>query len=411
MSFSELGLDGWVLDQVRAVGFKAPTDIQYHCIPPILEGRDCLGCSKTGSGKTAAFALPILQRLSEDPFGIFAVVLTPTRELAFQIGEQFRAFGKPVNLRDVVVVGGMDMMKQSLALAQHPHVVIATPGRLADHIKSTDTFSLKKIKFIVLDEADRLLEPSFQDDLSVIFDVLPQQRQTLLFSATLTESLENLKKLTTKPFFWESKDETATVEMLDQRYILIPHQVKDSYLIKLLNILHNEEEKTAIFFTHSCRDCQIYSMLFKHLEFPCVALHSLMSQSERLAALAKFKSNKVKILVATDVASRGLDIPAVEVVVNVNVPAAPKDYLHRVGRTARAGRGGLSVTMVTQYDVLRLKNIESYTKVTMGEYPIAESDVLKILNPVSVARRQMDLVCKSSMGCCFVPFIIRFCTC
>jgi ATP-dependent RNA helicase DDX49/DBP8 len=149
MSFSELGLDGWVLDQVRAVGFKAPTDIQYHCIPPILEGRDCLGCSKTGSGKTAAFALPILQRLSEDPFGIFAVVLTPTRELAFQIGEQFRAFGKPVNLRDVVVVGGMDMMKQSLALAQHPHVVIATPGRLADHIKSTDTFSLKKIKFIV----------------------------------------------------------------------------------------------------------------------------------------------------------------------------------------------------------------------------------------------------------------------
>jgi ATP-dependent RNA helicase DDX49/DBP8 len=213
-----------------------------------------LGCSKTGSGKTAAFAIPILQTLSEDPYGIFCLVLTPTRELAFQIADQFRVLGKPIGLRDAVIVGGMDMMQQSLKLAQRPHIVIATPGRLADHISSTDISTLKKIKFLVLDEADRLLEKTFSEDLEVIFNALPKQRQTLLFSATLTSAMKEIQKLATKkPYFYEAPPEVAIVEELDERYVVMPNKVKECYLVYFLQRFHNAEEKSIIIFTRTCR--------------------------------------------------------------------------------------------------------------------------------------------------------------
>ncbi|XP_064390499.1 probable ATP-dependent RNA helicase DDX49 [Halichondria panicea] len=391
-SFPSLGLSDWLVGQVNAVGIKDPTPVQVNCIPPILEGRDCIGCSKTGSGKTAAFALPILHRLSEDPYGVFALVLTPTRELAYQIAEQFRVFGSHIGLKDVVVVGGIDMMKQGLSLAKKPHIVIATPGRLADHLANTDTVSLKRIKFLVLDEADRLLDPSFEEALEVIFDHLPKKRQTLLFSATLTDTIGRLREVATnEPFCWEAPREEATVEELDQKYVLMPAKVKDCYLIYLMEHLHNEEKKTLILFTPTCRSCQVYSILLRNLDYPCVALHSILSQSQRLASLNKFKSGHVRILVATDVASRGLDIPTVDVVVNVNIPASSKDYIHRVGRTARAGRGGLALSLVTQYDIDRLKSIEENIKTTLTEYDSKESEVLKLLNSVNVAKREVEI--------------------
>lgn len=392
MSFVSLGLAEWLSHQVEAIGFKEPTPVQKNCIPPIIKGQDCLGCAKTGSGKTAAFALPIINKLAQDPYGIFALVLTPTRELAYQISDQFRVFGKQIHLRDETVVGGVDMMKQAIALSHKPHVVIATPGRLADHLRSTDTLSLKKIKFLVLDEADRLLEPSFEEDLETIFEFLPAKRQTLLFSATLTDSLTRLQVLASnKPFFWKASAEVVTVETLDQRYVLMPAQVKDCYLVTLLDKLHDEENKSIILFTDTCRNCQIYGLLLKHLEFPCVTLHSLMSQGQRLASLSVFKTGKVKILVATDVASRGLDIPSVEIVLNINVPSSSKDYIHRVGRTARAGKGGVAITLMTQYDVARIKNIESDIKIQLQEYPVNESEALKHLNVVPISKREVDL--------------------
>ncbi|XP_068731537.1 probable ATP-dependent RNA helicase DDX49 [Montipora capricornis] len=394
-TLSSLGLNSWLAKQCYAVGIKNPTEIQQKCIPPILAGRDCIGCAKTGSGKTAAFALPILQKLCEDPFGIFAVVLTPTRELAHQISDQFRVLGKPIGLKEAVVVGGLDMMKQALALTKKPHVVIATPGRLADHLKSTDTVDIKRIKFLVLDEADRLLDPSFSDDLQVIFDNVPNERQTLLFSATLTDTLQELRELSSnEPFYCEVKSDIATVSELDQRYILTAATVRDSYLVYILR--EHGENKSVIIFTHTCKNCQALANMLWMCNIPCIALHSLKSQGERLAGLATFKSGIAKVLVSTDVASRGLDIPQVELVINSNVPASPKDYIHRVGRTARAGRGGMAITLVTQYDVDRVKQIEATINTKLVEFETNENEVLPLLKAVMVARREAEMKVQGS---------------
>ncbi|KAM9329058.1 putative ATP-dependent RNA helicase DDX49 [Gastrophryne carolinensis] len=394
--FEELGLSSWLIDQCKQVGICKPSSVQENCIPPILQGRDCMGCAKTGSGKTAAFVLPILQKLSEDPFGIFCLVLTPTRELAYQIAEQFRVLGKPLGLKDCIIVGGMDMVAQAIELARKPHVVIATPGRLADHIRSSNTFSIKKIKFLVLDEADRLLEQGctdFTQDLQVILGAVPAQRQTLLFSATLTDTLQELKSVAmNKPFFWESTSEVRTVEQLDQRYILVPEKVKDAYLVHLIQKFQDEHEDWSIMvFTNTCKSCQILNMMLREFNFPSVALHSMMKQKQRFAALAKFKSSVFKILLATDVAARGLDIPTVQVVINHNTPGLPKIYIHRVGRTARAGRNGMAITLVTQYDIHLVQAIEEQINMKLEEFSVKESDVLKILTQVNVTRRECEI--------------------
>ncbi|NXJ81321.1 DDX49 helicase, partial [Trogon melanurus] len=338
-AFRALGLAPWLAEQARQVGLSRPTAVQAACIPAVLQGRDCLGCAKTGSGKTAAFVLPVLQVLSEDPYGIFCLVLTPTRELAYQIAEQFRVLGKPLGLKDCVVVGGLDMVAQALELSRKPHVVIATPGRLADHLRSSNTFSLKKIKFLVMDEADRLLEQGSADftaDLEVILDAVPARRQTLLFA----------------------------------------------FPCCILIIL--------IFFPS--RDCQVLNMMLRKYSFPSVALHSMMKQRQRFAALAKFKSSIFKILIATDVAARGLDIPTVQVVINYNTPGLPKIYIHRVGRTARAGRNGIAITLVTQYDIHLVHAIEEEIKLKLQEFSVKEQSVLDIFTQVNVTRRECEIV-------------------
>ncbi|XP_048783221.1 probable ATP-dependent RNA helicase DDX49 [Lagopus muta] len=395
-AFREMGLAPWLVEQARQMGLSRPTPVQASCIPPILQGRDCLGCAKTGSGKTAAFVLPVLQVLSEDPYGIFCLVLTPTRELAYQIAEQFRVLGKPLGLKDCVVVGGLDMVAQALELSRKPHVVIATPGRLADHLRSSNTFSLKKLKFLVLDEADRLLEQGCADftaDLEVILEAVPARRQTLLFSATLTDTLNELKSLAmNRPFFWEAASEVRTVDELDQRYLLVPEAVKDAYLVHLIQTFQDEHEDwSIIIFTKTCKECQILNMMLRKFSFPSVALHSMMKQRQRFAALAKFKSSIFKILIATDVAARGLDIPTVQVVINHNTPGLPKIYIHRVGRTARAGRNGISITMVTQYDIHLVHAIEEEIKLKLQEFSVEEKLVLDILNHVNVTRRECEI--------------------
>lgn len=226
--------------------------IQSNCIPEILKGKDCIGAAKTGSGKTLAFALPILQKLCEDPYGIFALILTPTRELAYQIGDQFAVIGKPVNLRCCVVVGGMDMVEQGLELAKKPHVVVATPGRLADHIESCPEFSLPRVRFLVLDEADRLLGGDFDEQIKVIFSTLPKKRQNLFFSATITDTLEKLKEFTgNEVFFYEAPTEVATVEELDQYYVLCPKDIRDGYLVQVLRTFNSSGN--VLIFTDTCK--------------------------------------------------------------------------------------------------------------------------------------------------------------
>lgn len=399
--FSSLGLSDWLIKQCKQLGISKPTPVQQSCMPPILEGRDCMGCAKTGSGKTAAFVLPVLQKLSEDPYGIFCLVLTPTRELAYQIAEQFRVLGKPLGLRDCIIVGGMDMVSQALELSNQPHVVVATPGRLADHIRSSNTFSMSKIQFLIMDEADRLLEQGctdFTKDLEVILGVLPAKRQTLLFSATLTDTLQELKNIAmNEPFFWESKSETRTVDELDQRFILTPEKVKDAYLIHLIQKFTDEHHDwSIIIFTSTCKNCQILTMMLREFNFPTICLHSMMKQKQRFANLAKFKASVYRILIATDVAARGLDIPTVQVVINHNTPGLPKIYIHRVGRTARAGRNGVSITLVTQYDIHLVHSIEEQTQTKLKEFPVEEKEVLKTLTQVNVTRRKCEIKLEST---------------
>ncbi|XP_015178808.1 PREDICTED: probable ATP-dependent RNA helicase DDX49 [Polistes dominula] len=394
-SFANLNLNSWIITQCNSMGLKKPTPIQQQCIPRILAGDNCIGCAKTGSGKTLAFALPILQKLCEDPYGIFALILTPTRELAFQIADQFAAIGKSINLKTCVVVGGMDMMVQGLELSKRPHIVVATPGRLADHIESCNTFSLEKIKFLVLDEADRLLGGSFDEQLKVIFPTLSKEKKVLLFSATITDALEKAKNLAPgKVFMWEAKDESgiATVKELDQRYVLCSKDAIDSYLVEVVRTFRRTNETGSIMiFTDTCKNCQLLSMTLNDVGFPNVALHAMIKQKERLAALNKFKSNHIKILIATNVAARGLDISAVELVINHTIPNVPKEYIHRVGRTARAGKGGMAISLITPYDIKLLHAIEDVIGTKLIEYKIDDKEVVTILTQVSVAKREAEI--------------------
>lgn len=303
--------------------------------------------------------MPILHELSSDPFGIFALVVTPTRELAFQIADQFRALGAPIRLRVTVLVGGLPTLGQAQELQRCPHVVISTPGRLVDHLNGPTPPRLGALRFLVLDEADRLLEPgAFNDDVRFLLQRLPRARQVMLFSATLAPGLEQAHGLTlSRPYRFEAAPPGAAASTLVEEYLFVPAQVKLCYLVYALRErgpdaaarrreqLAEEGEAglaTSLFddaatlvFVSTCYGAQLLTELLARLGLACVGLHSALTQRERLAALAKFRAGAVPLLVATDVAARGLDIPTVRLVVNYDLPRLPEDYVHRVGRTAR----------------------------------------------------------------------------
>ncbi|XP_020587603.1 DEAD-box ATP-dependent RNA helicase 36 [Phalaenopsis equestris] len=389
VGFTELGLSKWAVDTCLELGMRRPTPVQRNCIPRILAGDDVLGIAQTGSGKTAAFALPILQRLAMEPYGVFALVLTPTRELACQLAEQFRALGSSLQLRCTLIVGGMDMIGQARALALRPHVVVATPGSemvLEEEEKIPAVFS--KTKFLVLDEADRVLDVGFEEELRLIFKYLPTSRQTLLFSATMTSELQALLEISAnRSYFFEAYEGFKTVESLKQQYIFIPRNVKEVYLIHVLSKMEDMGIRSVMIFVSTCRGCHFLSLLLEELDQPAVALHSHKSQALRLSALNKFKSGQVPILLATDVANRGLDIPTVDLVINYDIPRYPRDYVHRVGRTARAGRGGIALSFITQNDVDLIHEIETAVGKQLDLFECEEKEVLEDITKVYKARR------------------------
>ncbi|XP_057948077.1 DEAD-box ATP-dependent RNA helicase 36 [Malania oleifera] len=389
-TFADLGLAEWAVQTCKELGMKKPTPVQEHCIPRILAGNDVLGLAETGSGKTATFALPILHRLAQDPYGVFALVVTPTRELADQLADQFRALGSCLNLRCAVVIGGMDMITQSKTLMQRPHVVIATPGRIKVLLEGNPDVSavFSKTKFLVLDEADRVLDVGFEEELKVVFQCLPKNRQTLLFSATMTSDLQTLLELSANTaYFYEAYEGFKTVESLKQQYIFIPENVKDVYLLYILSKMEDMDIRSAIIFVSTCRSCHLLSLLLEELDLETAALHSFKAQSLRRTTLQQFKSGRVPVLLATDVASRGLDIPTVDLVINYDVPRYPRDYVHRVGRTARAGREGLALSFVTQNDVVLIHEIEAILGKQLDKFDCKENEVLSDITKVYKARR------------------------
>ncbi|XP_022350710.1 probable ATP-dependent RNA helicase DDX47 isoform X1 [Enhydra lutris kenyoni] len=335
-TFKDLGVTDVLCEACDQLGWTKPTKIQIEAIPLALQGRDIIGLAETGSGKTGAFALPILNALLETPQRLFALVLTPTRELAFQISEQFEALGSSIGVQSAVIVGGIDSMSQSLALAKKPHVIIATPGRLIDHLENTKGFNLRALKYLVMDEADRILNMDFETEVDKILKVIPRDRKTFLFSATMTKKVQKLQRAALKnPVKCAVSSKYQTVEKLQQYYLFIPSKFK----------------------------------------------------SKRLGSLNKFKAKARSILLATDVASRGLDIPHVDVVVNFDIPTHSKDYIHRVGRTARAGRSGKAITFVTQYDVELFQRIEHLIGKKLPVFPTQDDEVMMLTERVTEAQR------------------------
>ena len=356
-TFAALGVLPALCGALESLGWKAPTEIQKGSIPESIKGRDIIGLAETGSGKTGAFVVPILQALLQNPQRLFAVVLAPTRELAFQITEVFDALGASISLHTVCVVGGIDMMTQAIALAKKPHVIVGTPGRLVDHLTNTKGFSLRTLKYLVLDEADRMLSMDFEEEINKLLSVIPRERRTLLFSATMTNKVAKLQKASLiDPVKIEVSNKFQTPKTLVQQYIFIPAKWKDCYLTYILDEFKGQ---SSIIFTATCNNALRTTLMLRNLGFQAVCLHGKLSQAKRLGALNKFKAGERSILVATDVASRGLDIPNVDMVLNFDIPFNGKDYVHRVGRTARAGRSGRSIAFVTQYDVEAYQRLEA----------------------------------------------------
>lgn len=367
------------------LGYHRPTPIQAQAIPYALAGRDIIGLAQTGSGKTAAFSLPILQALLVSPQPLFACILAPTRELAIQIAETVEALGADIGVRCAVVVGGVDMVAQAIALSKRPHVIVGTPGRLVDHLENTKGFSLRKLAYLVLDEADRLLNMDFGPEIDKILRAVPKERRTLLFSATMTSKVAKLQRASlVDPVKVEVSSKYSTVETLRQHYIFLPAKLKDCYLVWLLNELAGN---TIIVFVATCHTAQRLAHLCRLLGFPAVPIHGQLPQVQRLGALTKFRAGERSLLIATDVASRGLDIPSVDAVLNYDVPANSKDYIHRVGRTARAGRAGKSVSLVTQYDVELYQRIEQLIGKKLPTYEVDKEAVAILQERVYEAHR------------------------
>lgn len=373
---------------------KHPTDIQVKCVPPAIEGKNLIGSAKTGTGKTLAFGMPILANLSKDTYGVFALIITPIRELAFQIADQLKAVGESIRAETCVIVGGQDMIMQQQALQKRPHIVIATPGRLADLLSSDPRIKhcFRNLHTLVMDEADRLLEDSFSQALADVFQSLPQKKQTLLFSATITSSIDELRSRFGEDdmLLMDSNPTNTSVQQLVQEYIFVPKTVHYCYLNYLL--ANDWAEESVIVFVPTVEMCQVLNTTLEGLGFRTCCLHSLQTQRVRLASLGKFRGRRADILIATDVASRGLDIPMVGVVVNVGVPASPETYVHRIGRTARAGRKGLSVTIMGEEGVHRLQAVETHINAELDEKKVDEDEALKLLNRTSKAQQKAELL-------------------
>ncbi|CAJ0939434.1 unnamed protein product, partial [Mesorhabditis belari] len=392
-SFAELGVTEILVEACERLGWKEPSKIQRLSLPAALSGRDIIGLAETGSGKTGAFALPILQSLLEHPQKLFSLILTPTRELAFQIAKQFEDLGTRIGLLVAVIVGGVDMTTQAIALAKLPHIIVATPGRLVDHLENTKGFSLRALKFLVMDEADRILNMDFEVDLDKILKVIPRERRTYLFSATMTKKVQKLERASLRdPVRVEVNSRYKTVDTLVQQYIFVPQKYKESYLVYLLNELAGkttgiDRPKLAIIFVATCLSVDTIARMLRQLGMAAVSLHGQMTQQKRLGALNAFTTGSRNILVCTDVASRGLDIPEVNYVLNYDVPGQAKDYVHRVGRTARAGRSGLAITFVTQYEVAEYQRIEAHIGKKLTDYPCVADDVMHLVERTNEAMK------------------------
>jgi ATP-dependent RNA helicase RhlE len=361
MDFSQLGLAPAQLSACESLGYNEPTPIQRQAIPVILSGRDVIGCAETGTGKTAAFLLPIIQKISErSRAGLRVLVLAPTRELALQIQKNYGELNRVKTNRSVIAIGGANIRTQISELRRGASVLIATPGRLLD-LTERGAVNLSTIEVLVLDEAERMLDMGFLPAIRRVLAMLPTKRQTLLFSATMSPSIEQLARSTMKePELIEVNQRGRAATMVEQTAYHVEQHSKTALLLELLE-KEGDEFARVLVFTRTRRGAERLSHILKARDHRVNRIHADRSQPQREAALREFSDGRARVLVATDIAARGIDVDSVSHVINYDVPAAPEDYVHRVGRTGRAGNQGKAITIVAPVDEFSMRAIERLT--------------------------------------------------
>ncbi|SMP54598.1 DEAD/DEAH box helicase [Anoxynatronum buryatiense] len=354
--FEELGVSAQILQALKQMGFEEATPIQESTIPLLMTGKDVIGQAQTGTGKTAAFGIPMIEKLSRDENYVQGLVVAPTRELAVQVAEELNRVGQVKGIRALPIYGGQEIGRQIKALRANPQIVSGTPGRLLDHIRRR-TLRLDGIKMVVLDEADEMLNMGFIEDIEAILKEVPQERQTLLFSATMPAPIRKLgERFMKEPEMVKIEAKEMTVDLTDQCYIEVLERKKFDILCNMLDI--HSPELAIVFGRTKKRVDEVFEALQKR-GYSAEALHGDLTQSRRDQVMRRFKQNRVDILVATDVAARGLDISGVTHVYNFDIPQDPESYVHRVGRTGRAGKTGEAITFVTSREMDHLRLIET----------------------------------------------------
>ncbi|KAL8139837.1 hypothetical protein V2J09_005858, partial [Rumex salicifolius] len=395
-SFMELNLSRPLLRACEALGYSKPTPIQAACIPLALTGRDICGSAITGSGKTAAFSLPTLERLLFRPKGVPAIrvlILTPTRELAAQIHSMIEKLAQFTDIRCCPIVGGLSTKVQEVALRSMPDIVVATPGRIIDHIRNSMSVDLDSLAVLILDEADRLLELGFNAEISELVRLCPKRRQTMLFSATMTEQVDELiKKLLTKPLRLSADPSAKRPASLTEEVVRIRRMREAHHEAVLLALCSKTFKSKVIIFSGTKVAAHRLKILFGLAGFNAAELHGNLTQAQRLDALELFRKQEVDFLIATDVASRGLDIMGVQTVINFAIPRDLNSYVHRVGRTARAGREGYAVTFVTDNDRTLLKSIAKRAGSKLKSRIVAEQSINQWVETIEKMEDQISEV-------------------
>eukprot|EP00755_Sulcionema_specki_P008324 Sspe_Gene.40601::Locus_19624_Transcript_1_1_Confidence_1.000_Length_2020::g.40601::m.40601/K14778/DDX49, DBP8; ATP-dependent RNA helicase DDX49/DBP8 len=414
-TFSEINIEPWLVKTLETLSIVKPTPVQRMAIPLILAGRDVCSTACTGSGKTAAFALPIIQTLAKDPYGVYALTLTPTRELAQQVADQFRVFGSSFRVHVTTLLGGVEQQGQQRELERRPPIVVATPGRLRDTLKVHGVIRMfRRLRYLVFDEADRMLDESFEETIDDILTMLgpSTNRQTLLFSATVSAD-ELAKSGALRRLRWETdsgvKDFSVvdtgqteegvyeTARGLTEQCIFMPKAAKLCYLCHLIEDTRFPW-RSGMIFVGSSRECEVVRHTMQELGLPVVSINSLLSQKQRSTSLTLFRLGKARLLVATDVASRGLDIPRVDLVINYDLPKLAKTYMHRAGRTARKDQEGRVVSLVTEGDVRAVHRIEKFTGRKWSKLDVDEEKCAEMFEDVLAARTRAKVNINHQFG-------------
>lgn len=375
MGFRNLGLSDALLGLLEEINYQTPTEIQRAVIPSVLMGKDILGCAQTGTGKTAAFVLPILDILGEGRARSKmprALILEPTRELAQQVADSLEKYGKHHGLVSVLLIGGESMPAQLKSLGQDVDIIVATPGRLLD-ILDKGKILMHQTQIFVIDEADRMMDMGFIPDIEELVKRLPQRRQTLFFSATMPEEIRKIaQKFLTNPKEVTVTPSETTASTIQEFLIHVPALKKRDILRDLL--VQEKERDVTIIFCNRKRDVDLLEKFLQRSNFPAIAIHGDLNQTQRTQALQAVKEGKIKILVASDVAARGIDVPEITHVINYDVPNNPEEYVHRIGRTGRAGRSGTAFTLCSPTEEKYLANVQKFIKKPLPEVTLQKSE-------------------------------------